>query len=414
MLQSKLFYITQKDLSESFVVPSHKFLVKSGYIVQLAAGVYIFTPLGWKVHRKIENIIREEMENIGAQEIHMPSLINKELWEETNRWKTIDPPLFQVKDRHDKLFGLGSTHEEVIVFLARKKQLSYKDLPFSLFQIQNKFRNELRAQAGLLRTREFYMKDLYSFHRSKEDFKPFYERVKEAYFKIFKRCGIKPILVDADPGTIGGEFSHEFMVEDEVGEDRIYFCRKCYTGINIEKGKELKCKNCGGDMSYVNSIEIAHIFYLGEIYSKKMNLLFQDKDGSKKYVIMGCYGIGLGRLMATIVQKFLTDKGILWPDQISPFDVHVIEIKSKAKKVREVAKNIYNLLSKEKIDVLYDDREKSAGEKFFDADYIGVPRRVVVSERGVKDNVVEVKVKDKIKKVKIKDFNKNFKKYLSL
>jgi len=411
MKQSRLFCKTKKETPKDAEVISHKLLVKGDFIEQTISGVYRFLPLGLKVLKKIEKIIREEMWDLGAQEVLLPTLQDKKLWLETNRWQTIDPPLFKLLDRHQKEIALGPTHEEEMVDIARKRVKSYQDLPFSLFQIQNKFRNEMRASGGLLRQREFLMKDLYSFYSNEEEAREFYERVKKAYFKIFRRCALQTILVEASSGTIGGKLSHEFQVEAEVGEDRILICSKCGYGVNIEKiGEIKKCPECRGILEKKNSIEVGHIFYLGTKYSKAMSADFKDRDGKEKPILMGCYGIGLPRLMATIVEIHHDEKGMIWPQSVAPFQLHLIRIEN-SRPVKLAAEKLYNDLTKENIEVLYDDRlDKSAGEKFADCDLIGVPRRLVISERTLKQNCAELKNRGakKTKLIKINEVKKYF------
>jgi len=411
MRQSQLFCKTKKETPKDAEVISHKLLVKGDFIEQTISGVYRFLPLGLKVLKKIEKIIREEMWDLGAQEVLLPTLQDKKLWLETNRWQTIDPPLFKLLDRHQKEIALGPTHEEEMVDIARKRVKSYQDLPFSLFQIQNKFRNEMRASGGLLRQREFLMKDLYSFYSNEEEAREFYERVKKAYFKIFRRCALQTILVEASSGTIGGKLSHEFQVEAEVGEDRILICSKCGYGANIEKiGEIKKCPECRGILEKKNSIEVGHIFYLGTKYSKAMSADFKDRDGKEKPILMGCYGIGLPRLMATIVEIHHDEKGMIWPQSVAPFQLHLIRIEN-SRPVKLAAEKLYNDLTKENIEVLYDDRlDKSAGEKFADCDLIGIPMRLVISERTLKQNCAELKRRSakKTKLIKINEVKKYF------
>jgi len=405
MLQSKLFAKVKKESPKDAESVSHRYLVRADFIDQLASGVYSFLPLGWRVHKRIEEIIRQEMVLLGGQEVSLPVLTPKKLWLETGRWETIDPPLFKIKDRHGSELALGPTHEEVITDLVRQRVNSYRDLPLYLFQIQNKFRNEMRATGGLLRVREFAMKDLYSFHATKEDAINFYEKIKKAYLRIFKRCGLKPVCVEADPGTIGGELSHEFMVLSDAGEDKVLICQKCKCAGNIEKfGNVKSCPKCKSSLKQFSSIESAHAFYLGTKYSQVMSANFTDKDGKIKPLIMGCYGIGLGRLMATVVEVNHDKKGIIWPKEIAPFPAHLIPIENSSK-VRKAANGLYRDLKKRGIEVLYDDRrDKTAGEKFAEADLIGLPVRLVVSEKTLAKNSVEVKERksDKVKLVKIK------------
>jgi len=364
MLQSKLFPKTKKQAPKDAMAASHKFLTQAGYIQQLAAGVWTLLPLGFRVYKKIENIIREEINNLGAQEIFMPALQPKELWKETGRWEEIDPPLFKFQDRHKRELALGSTHEEVVTDLARKNITSYKELPFALYQIQNKFRNEMRATSGLLRTREFIMKDLYSFHASKEDLDKYYKKVCKVYLKIYKRCGLKAIIVEASSGTIGGKESHEFMILADSGEDTILICPKCKWAANIEVGEKYKfCPKCKRKLIKEKSVEVGHIFKLGEKYSKVMGANFVDKDGKRKSIVMGCYGIGLERLMAVIVESSHDDFGIIWPKTVAPFDIHLLRL-SKNKKIISWADKVYNSLQNRGFEVLYDERDESAGRCF--------------------------------------------------
>lgn len=404
MRQSQLFCKTKKAAPKDAEVISHKLLTRADFIEQSISGVYRFLPLGLRVLKKIENIIREEMIALGGQELYLPALQNKALWQETNRWRTIDPPLFKFKDRHQKELGLGSTHEEEITDFFRRRTKSYQDLPLYIFQIQDKFRNEMRATGGLLRTREFLMKDLYSFHTDEKDLADFYERARKSYFQIFKRCGLNPLCVEASSGTIGGELSHEFMVPSAAGEDKVLVCRKCGYGANVEKTGEIKkCPKCKSALEKENCIEIGHIFNLGTKYSKAMKANFLDKKGESHPAVMGCYGIGLPRLMATVVEINHDEKGIIWPKGIAPFKIHLIKIEGTAK-VKKAAEKLYQDLVKSGVEVLYDDREKSVGEKFADADLIGIPIRIVVSEKTLAKDSVEIKERKdkKIKLVKIK------------
>jgi prolyl-tRNA synthetase len=413
MLQSKLFYKTSKDSSSDIESVSHDLLTRAGFVDQLMAGVYSFMPLGFMVMQKIKQIIRKNMVDspMLGQEVVMPSLTPKENWQKTNRWDNFDV-LFKMKGAGDKDVALAPTHEEIVVPLAKKCIFSYKDLPFSLFQFQNKFRNELRAKSGILRTREFVMKDLYSFHTSQEDLDKYYEKAIKVYLNIFKECGIGKLThrTLASGGTFS-KYSDEFQTVTDAGEDLIFVCNKCNVAINKEiKADNPACPLCGSD-SFVEkkAVEVGNIFKLGTKFSLPFELKYKDADGSEKPVIMGCYGIGLGRLMGTIVEVNHDEKGIIWPKEVAPFLAHIIEIKSQNKKVKATALKIYQDLQKQGVQVLYDDREdKSAGEKFADADLIGIPFRVVVSEKTLAKNSVEVKERDKtaVKLVKIKQLQK--------
>jgi len=413
MRQSLLFNKTRKNISKDIVNTSHKYFVKADFVEKTISGVYRYLPLGLKVLRNIEKIIREDMVKIGGQEILLPTLQSKKLWQETNRWEDFDPPLFKFKDIHDKEIALGPTHEEEITDMVRKRVSSYQDLPFSLFQIQNKFRNEVRATGGLLRTIEFVMKDLYSFHSTEKDLKDFYEKVKASYFNIFKKCGLDTIAVNADSGTIGGDYSNEFMVVADVGEDTILVCDKCGYGANIEKIKDIrKCPECGNDLESKKAIELGHIFCLGTKYSKMMKANYKNDKGVEKPILMGCYGIGVSRLMATIVELNNDEKGIVWPKEVAPFQAHLLCI-GRDNQIKENADQLYLQLKKDGFDVLYDDREnKSAGEKFIDSDLIGIPIRIIVSGKTLEQNSVSIKNRDEKEEqlVKIDNLNKFLKK----
>lgn len=393
MKQSKLFTKTTKEYPKDETSFNAQVLIKAGFIDKLSAGIYSFLPLGLRVHNKICNIIREEMDKIGGQEILMPALTPKELWQKTDRWKNFDV-LFKVKGSDKKEYALGATHEEVITPLAGKHIFSYKELPVYIYQIQTKFRNELRAKAGLIRGREFSMKDLYSFHTNQKDLDEYYEKVKEAYFKIFERCGLKEItyLTFASGGAFS-KYSHEFQTLTEKGEDTIFICEKCKIAINQELIEEQKaCPQCQGkDFKEEKAIETANIFKLGTRFSKPFNLQFSDEKGNKQDVLMGCYGFGPSRTMGTIVEVHHDEKGIIWPEEIAPFKVHLISL-DKAKE----ADKLYNDL-KDKVEILYDDRDKSAGEKFADADLIGIPYRLIVSQKTLEKDSVELKKRNEEK-----------------
>ena len=394
MLQSKLFYKINKDKSPNVESISHDLLTRAGFVDQLMAGVYSFLPLGLRVLKNVENIIRKNMVEADGQEILMPVLQPKENWIKTGRWNSLDV-LFKVNASGDKEYALGPTHEEIVSPLAKKNIFSYRDLPLSVFQIQTKFRDELRAKSGILRTREFLMKDMYSFHTSQEDQDEYYKKMIKVYFNVFKELGIgkETYLTFASGGTFS-RYSHEFQMVTDAGEDIIYVCNKCNTAINKEiKAETPACPNCSSDsFQEKKAVEVGNIFHLGTKFSLPFDLKYKDKYGMEKPVIMGCYGIGLSRVMGAVVEANHDEKGIIWPLEIAPFVAHLIEIKSNNKKVKATAKKIYQDLQKQGIQVLYDDREdKSAGEKFAEADLIGVPYRIVISEKTLAKNSVEIK-----------------------
>ena len=546
MRQSRYFLKTSKTFSEDDKVVSAKLLKQGGFIQESVAGRYYFLPIGHKVQQRIMHIVKEEMDGVGAQEMVSPILHPVELWKETNRTNTTGFELMKVKDRRGSEFALGGTAEEMFVDLIRKYQLSYKDLPFHLYQFSPKFRDELRARGGLLRVREFIMKDGYSFHRNEEDFTKTYEEMKRVYSRIFMRMGLSTVIVEADNGYIGGEYCHEFVVESEIGESR-YFTTKdgtyaahedvakfkrnpanagaemlpfqiidqpkwvetmddnvkhygkeknnflknvvyknritgeiiiavvtgdlevnqsklehaltmvgqlesaldedlaklgtkhgyvhCwghkgarYVGdivladarnliggqkedatdsVNVNYGRDFTCElladisaaksgdiaEHGGALIEGRGIEVGNTFQLGFHYTHLMEgAVYRDEDGTEKPYYMGCYGIGIGRTMAALVEKFNDGKGILWPESVAPFQVHLLCIGETDEKLEKYADRVYELLSASGIDVLYDDRVKmSAGEKFFDADLIGLPYRVIVSGKTMAEEKIEVK-----------------------
>jgi len=378
MKQSILFPKTLKDSPKDAESINHKLLVRAGFIDQLMTGSWTLLPMGIRVINKINNIIREEMNAIGAQEVLMPLMHPKSIWNETGRWDSAKEVMYQFKDSRDKEFALSFTHEEIVLDLIRKNINTYKDLPIALYHFSTKFRNELRAKSGILRGREFLMKDLYSVHSDEDDFWKFYEKVKLAYSKIFERIGINFRITEAAGGVFTENVTHEFQVINPAGEDVIYFCNKCDWGQNKEifKGKKgntcPKCKK--GKIQEEKSIEVGNIFPFGTWYSERMKVYFTDKDGGKKPVYFGSYGIGTTRLIGTWVEYSHDDRGIIWNKQISPFDVHLIGLDNKGEE-------IYEKLQEKGIDVLFDDRNVSAGEKFKDADLIGIPVRLVVSTK---------------------------------
>ena len=399
MKQSQLFTKTRKEAPKDEVSTNAKLLIRAGFIDKLMAGAYTILPLGLLVMKKIENIIREEMNAIGGQELFMPSLQPKENWEKTGRWSTMDD-LYKVKDSTGREMALGPTHEEVVVPLMKTFLNSYKDLPFYVYQFQNKFRMELRAKSGILRGREFMMKDLYSFHINEKDLDEYYEKAKEAYFKIFERMGLKEKthLTFASGGSFS-KYSHEFQTITPAGEDTIYVCEKCGLAINKEiKSETEKCPDCGSDkFKEEKSIEVGNIFKLINKYKKPFELTVKNEQGEEKEIVMGCYGIGLGRVMGTIVEVYNDEKGIIWPENVAPFKIHLLSLSEN-----EEAEKIYKNLLEKGIEVLYDDREVSAGEKFADSDLIGIPYRIVVSKKSLAAGGVEIKKRNSEKSEIIK------------
>jgi prolyl-tRNA synthetase len=537
---SKLFGKTLREVPAEADTLSHRLLLRSGMVNQLAAGIYSYLPLGWRVFRKIEDIIRDEMDKAGGQEVHLPILQPDDLWQTSGRDVTMKEVLFHLFDRRERKLTLGPTHEEVITSLAARYVRSYRDLPLLLYQIQTKFRDEPRPRGGLIRVREFHMKDLYSFDVDDAGLDVSYEKMAEAYRNIFRRCGLPVMLVDADSGAIGGRDSREFMAVVEAGEDEIIYCDGCHSAANAEKAvcakekidggsplpveevstpgagtieavarflkvpasrtlkavfyvadgqlvfalirgdlavNEIKLKNrlhatdlrlaaeaevvaaglvpgaaspvglkgvkvvaddsitsgsnfvaggnkpgvhlrnvnyprdfsadivadiasaragdrcleCGGALSSARGIEVGHIFKLGTTYSTKFNASFIDEQGESRPMVMGCYGLGLGRLLASVIERNHDDRGIVWPLSIAPYHVYLCPLYREGSKVAEIAEKLYTELDAAGIEVLFDDREESPGVKFNDADLLGIPFRLTVSLRTLEKNGVELK-----------------------
>ncbi|MEK7614054.1 MAG: aminoacyl--tRNA ligase-related protein [Patescibacteria group bacterium] len=399
MLQSKLFAKTRKEIPADEISKNAKLLIRGGFVDKLQAGVYTYLPLGLRVLKKIENIIREEMNRAGGEELLMPTLHPKENWQKTERWESM-ADLYKVKDSSGRENALGPTHEEVVVPLAKQFISSYKNLPVSVYQIQNKFRMELRAKSGILRGREFLMKDMYSFHKDETDLARYYEVMKESYATIFNRVGIgeKTYLTFASGGSFS-KYSHEFQTLAPNGEDTIHICDKCRIAINKEIiAEQSACPGCGSaNLREEKAIEVGNIFELKTKYSKPFNLTYKDEDGTDKDVVMGCYGIGLGRVMGTVVEVLSDERGIVWPDAIAPFPVHIVQLTTNDQQqtTKSEAEKLYTSLEDAGIEALYDDRaDKSAGEKFAEADLIGIPYRIVISEKSIASGGVEIKRRD--------------------
>lgn len=378
MKYSKIFGKTSKNISSEQTSLNAQLLIRGGFVRPQMAGVYNYLPLGLRVLKKIENIVREELNNFGAQEILMPALSNLESWKITHR-QDIDV-LFHLEGHDQSQLVLNPTHEEVITPLVGEMVFSYQDLPLGLYQIQTKFRNEPRAKSGLLRGREFLMKDLYSFHPDQNSLEKYYQQMTEVYFQIYQKLSLKDqtVLTYASGGAFS-KYSHEFQVLAEVGEDTIHLCPKCRLAVNQEIiTDQPDCPKCHGPLEPQRAVEVGNIFKLGTRFSQSFNFYYQDQNGDKKLVEMGCYGIGISRLMGILVEIFHDDRGIIWPQSVAPFRVHLISLAD----TQEKAEAIYQKLTQAGIEVLWDDRtDVSAGIKFADADLIGIPVRLVVSPK---------------------------------
>ena len=393
MRQSALFTKTRREAPKDEEAVNARLLIRAGYVDKVLAGVYSFLPLGFRVFQKIEAIIRQSMEEIGGVELLLPALQPKANWELTDRFKTYDA-LFKFVSYYSKQdFVLGPTHEEIISPLMKRFILSYKDLPRAVFQIQTKFRDEARVKSGLLRGREFVMKDLYSFHADTADLDQYYENVMNAYKKIFDRVGIgeKTHLTFASGGSFS-KYSHEFQTLTSAGEDEIYLCKQCAVAINKEIIKDqIVCPECkGGDLKKEKAVEVGNIFKLHTKYSDPFSLTYRSRAGKEQKVYMGCYGIGLNRLIGTIVELSHDTRGIIWPEAVAPFKIHLIRLGDSAT-IMKLGEKVYADFSGESREddrqgsyaaVLYDDRnDASSGEKLIDADLIGIPWRAVLSEK---------------------------------
>lgn len=388
MKQSELFFKTRKEVPADADSKNASYLIRAGFAEKHMAGVYALLPLGFKVYKKIEQIICEEMNAFGSQEILMNVLQPKELWLETGRWESAVDVFYKLTDSRGKEMNLAPTHEEQVIDIVRQSVKSYKDLPLSLYQIQVKFRNEPRAKSGLLRGREFMMKDMYSFHTTEEDLYDYYEKSKAVYSKVYERMGLNAKCVVAS-GGIFSKYSHEYQVLNEVGEDTIYYCDKCDFAENkeITEVKEGdKCPSCDGTVKVGRGIEVGNIFPLTTRWSEPMKATFLNKEGKEKVFQMGCYGIGLTRCLATIVEEYydVTKNKMVWPKSVAPFVVHLISLNKN-----DEAEKIYKELIDKSIEVLFDDREMSAGEKFAEADLVGSPIRLIVSEKSLAAGGVE-------------------------
>lgn len=392
---SELFTKTLREDPADEEAINAKLLIRAGFIHKLHAGVYAYLPLGLRVLTKIENIVREEMDAIGASEMLMPTLHPKELWERTGRWDSFDA-LFRLKSKAGSDYALGATHEEVLYSILTHYIASYNDLPIKVYQIQTKFRDEPRAKSGLLRGREFRMKDLYSFHATPEERDAYYEEVKNAYQKILKRIALPSSITRASGGTFADQ-SVEFQALSPAGEDTIYVCESCETAINEELvGEEgvLKCPQCGGNQTSKKAIEVGNIFPLKEKFAYDFGLRFTDEKGEGRLVSAGCFGFGSSRAMGAIVEIHHDEKGIVWPEEVAPFQMHLIQITNDKK---QITNKWYQELIRAGKEILYDDREDvSAGEKFADADLIGISKRVVISDRTLAKNAAEVKQRDAV------------------
>ena len=402
MFWSKIFIPTLKDSPQDAEVISHQLMLRAGMIRKVSSGIYTWLPLGLKVLRKIENIVREEMDQSGAQEVLMPMVHPKELWEETKRWDKMGPELLRLKDRHDREFCLGPTHEEVITDLVRNNVKSYKELPLNVYQIQTKFRDEIRPRYGVMRGREFLMKDSYSFNLDEISLQETYLLMRNTYKKILERIGLDYKIVKADSGAIGGDTSEEFHVLAENGEDTIAVSDASEFAINTElllndgedisslEGKSSPDGN--GIIEIKKGIEVGHIFQLGKVYTELMKVNVLNQEGKAIDLFMGCYGIGVSRLVAAAIEQNNDEKGILWPESIAPYEVNIVAIGyTKEPKIAEAANDLSEQLKSMGYEVIVDDRKDGYGIKMKDAELIGVPVNIIIGNKFIESGEVEIK-----------------------
>lgn len=394
MRQSQLFTKTRKTAPKDEVSKNAELLIRAGYIHKEMAGVYAFLPLGFRVLENIKNIVREEINSIGGQEVLLTTLQAKSLWEKTDRWNDeVLDVWFKTKLKNETELGLATTHEEPITNLMVEYIRSHKDLPVYAYQFQTKFRNELRAKSGIMRGREFIMKDLYSFNKDESDFKDFYEKAADAYLRIYSRVGIgKQTYRTFASGGSFSKFSDEFQTVCDAGEDIIYIDEEKNIAVNQEVYTDEALTSLGLDKNSLvkkKSIEVGNIFPLGTRYAEALGLYFNDENGEKKPVVMGSYGIGIPRLMGTVVELLSDQKGIVWPESIAPFQLHLILVNTKDEEQKSLATDLYQKLSAHNIEVLFDDREIQAGEKFADSDLIGIPHRITIGKRALESGLFE-------------------------
>ena len=415
MRRTNYFIPTLRDTPKDAQIESHRLMLRAGMIQQASAGIYSWLPLGYRTLKKIEQIVREEQDAAGAQELLMPTLQAADLWKESGRYEDYGKELLRITDRHDRDMLYGPTNEEQITEIFRSHVKSYKSLPMNLYHIQWKFRDEVRPRFGVMRGREFLMKDAYSFDLNYRDAVHSYNKMFLAYLKTYERMGLKAIPMMADSGPIGGDMSHEFVILAETGESAVFYQKDWFEGKNLnaveetanlqnlvdgylskyaateEKHDVLKCPIDEKDLISTRGIEVGHIFYFGTKYSAALGARVTGPDGDETPVHMGSYGVGVSRLVGAIIEASHDEKGIVWPEAVAPFRVGLVNIKSDDKKCVEVCEDVYSSFNERKLDILYDDRDERAGAKLNDMDLIGLPWQIVVGPRGIKTGHLELK-----------------------
>lgn len=413
MRQSLLFTRTTKDISSDETSKNAQLLIRAGFVHKTMAGSYTFLPLGLRVLTKIEEIVRRKMNELGGQEMTMSMLHPSELWKTSGAWDAVEV-LFKIKSRTERDYALGQSEEEVVTPIIKEYVRSYKDLPFIGYQIHWKFRDELRAKAGIMRGREFLMKDMYTIHENQEAFDLFYREAKEKYLEIYKEIGLVAKATEASGGSFSKKISYEFMVLTDAGEDDILYSDQSDYCVNVEI-TELKEGDASPDgkgaLKLGKASEVGNVFDLGIRYQDAFDFSFLDKEGNKQKGVMGCYGIGVSRIMGVIAETTSDEKGLAWPTAVAPFSVHLLVLsKDKESDAFKKAEELYKKLTDSHIEVLFDDREMNAGEKFADADLIGIPMRVVISDKSLLSGGVEIKERkgEKGEIVSVESFLKSF------
>ena len=412
MQLSKYPLITYKETPVDAELTSHQLMLRAGLIKKLASGLFSWMPIGLKVLRKIERIVREEMDRSGAYEVSMPAIQPADLWQETGRWEAYGDLLLKMEDRQGRSFCFGPTHEEVITDIVRNELKTYRQMPVNFYQIQTKFRDEIRPRFGVMRAREFLMKDAYSFHLDQSSLDDEYKNMGSTYDTIFNRLGLNFRKVRAGSGEIGGSLSHEYHVLADSGEDEIGYCDEEDFAANVEMIEGKTAPN-GGTLSFARGIEVGHIFQLGDKYSNSMNCTVLNDKGESIYPLMGCYGIGISRIIASSIEQNHDESGIIWPEPIAPFQIIIIALnKSTEDTTLTKSREIYNQLMESGYEVLLDDRNERAGVKFADADLLGVSKRLIVSKRGLANQTIELNIRGEKNKSdipfeKLTDYLKN-------
>jgi prolyl-tRNA synthetase len=402
MLWTKTFIPTLREIPQEAESLAHQLMLRAGLVRRLMAGVYSFLPLGLRCLNNLCGVIRQEMDNAGATELLLPALQPRELWLKSGRDKEMGEVMIRFTDRRGRQICLGPTHEEVITDLLSSHISSYKQLPLILYQIQAKFRDEIRPRFGLVRACEFIMKDAYSFDRDEEGLKKNYRLIFEVYNRIFTRCGLDFFSVEADPGVMGGSTSHEFMVVSQDAEDAILACPACRLARPFKEGASEHCPQCKRELEKVNTLELGHTFKLGTKYSLSLGANFLDEKGSARPLIMGCYGIGVSRVIPAIIECNNDKNGIVWPPEIAPYQVILLALDTTEEKIMQAACALYAKLKSAKVEVLFDDRDERAGVKFNDADLLGIPFQIIVGRDTLKDGKVELKVRKSNERIKDK------------